>query len=110
MQIYEVKPLHKGIDYGVTGIEEVLQNVAFILATTVFECPLDREFGWEPAIDSPIDQAEAENVENILDAIEAYEPRAIVTEITAEPNQLDGNIKLFVKVGVDLERSNESAI
>lgn len=44
---YEIKPL-KEVNFGATGVEEVLQNIAFILATVVNSCPMDRSFGWKP--------------------------------------------------------------
>lgn len=110
MDIYTVKPISQGIDYGVSGIEEVLQNVSCLLATYIYDCPLDRELGWMPALDIPIDQAEAENVENILNAIDLYEPRAVVTEIIVATDQLSGKLEIHVKVGVDLDGNNDTEV
>lgn len=99
MEIYTVNPIST-IDYGATGTAEILQNVAFILSTFKYSCPLDRAFGWEPVIDSPIDQAEAENTAAIIDAIEEYEPRAIIVEIVVKSNELEGRQNITLKVGV----------
>jgi uncharacterized protein len=98
--LYEVSKLNE-IDFGATGIKEVLQNVAFILSTVVYSCPMDRGFGWEPDIDSPINVAIAVNSARIIQAIQTNEPRAIVEEIQVEGNALDGEIKAIVRVSID---------
>lgn len=98
--IYEVKPVNQ-IDFGATGVKEIIQNVSFILSTTKFSCPMDREFGWEPDIDSPINLAKATNATRIIQAIHDYEPRAIVEEITFESNPLNGELKPIVRVMID---------
>ncbi|MEX3625827.1 GPW/gp25 family protein [Viridibacillus arvi] len=100
MEIYTVNKINE-IDYGATGIAEILQNVAFILSTYKYSCPLDREFGWEPSLDNPIDQAEAENTAAIIEAIEEYEPRATIVEIIVESDKLEGHQNITVRVGVD---------
>ncbi|HWI48078.1 MAG TPA: hypothetical protein VNU45_07655 [Rummeliibacillus sp.] len=98
MAIYTVKSLNK-IDYGATGVDEILQNVAFIMGTFKNSCPLQRELGWIPAIDEPIDQAESTDEAAVLEAIEEFEPRAEVLEITTLTNE-EGKSEIVVKVGV----------
>lgn len=88
-------------DFGVTGVQEVLQNISFILSTTVFSCPLDRDFGWLPDLDSPIIAAKATNAARITEAIQLNEPRAIVQEITFEGDGLEGILKPTVRVIID---------
>jgi len=100
--LYEVKPLQQ-INFGATGIDEILQNVAFILATMVDSCPMDREFGWEPDLDSPINAAMATNAARIVQAIQENEPRAIVEDVRFEGNFLEGELRPVVRV-----RLNES--
>jgi uncharacterized protein len=97
---YVVTPF-KEVDFGASGVKEVLQNVAFILSTMLYSCPLDREFGWEPDIDSPIQIAQATNSARIIQAIQDFEPRAIVEEIQIEGNAFEGEIKANVRVSVD---------
>jgi len=97
---YEVSPL-KSVDFGATGVNEILQNIAFILSTVKYSCPLDRDFGWIPDIDSNINLAKATNAYRILDAIQSNEPRAIIDEIITEGNALDGNLKFRVRVRID---------
>lgn len=97
---YEVKPLEK-IDFGATGAQEVLQNVAFILSTTVYSCPMDRVFGWVPDLDSPILAAKARNAARIIQAIQENEPRAIVEQVRFEGDLINGQLKPIVRVRID---------
>lgn len=97
---YEVTALEE-IDFGATGVKEVLQNVAFILSTMKYSCPMDREFGWEPELDGPIHISRATNIARIIEAIQENEPRAIVNEVITSGNALDGHTKFLVRVIVD---------
>lgn len=66
-----------------TVTEEVLQNVATIISTPKFTVPLDRKLGlMSSVIDRPIPIAKALIIGEIMDAIEEYEPRAEIVEIT----------------------------
>ena len=66
-----------------TMVEEVLQNVAMILSTPKFSVPLDRGFGMaQRFIDKPIQTAQPILISEVLDAIEEYEPRAEVENVS----------------------------
>ena len=66
-----------------TRVEEVLQNVAMILSTPKFSVPLDRGFGMaQRFIDKPIQTAQPILISEVLDAIEEYEPRAEVENVS----------------------------
>ncbi|KYD02629.1 hypothetical protein B4102_0223 [Heyndrickxia sporothermodurans] len=97
---YHVTSLQK-VDFGATGINEILQNISFILSTMKFSCPLDREFGWEPDLDSPINIAQARNTNRIIEAIQENEPRVVVDEVQITGNALDGEIKAIIRVVPD---------
>lgn len=97
---YTVEPLTQ-IDFGATGVKEVLQNVAFILSTPVYSCPMDRAFGWIPDLDSPINVAAATNEARMIQAIQVNEPRAIVEQVIIKGKPLDGNVKAIVRVEID---------
>lgn len=63
--------------------EEVLQNVAIIVSTPKFSVPLDRGLGLaQRFIDKPIQVAQSILISEVLDAVEEYEPRAEVTNVT----------------------------
>ncbi|WP_197229875.1 hypothetical protein [Lysinibacillus sphaericus] len=100
--MYEVEAM-TNIDYGATGVQEVLQNVAFIMSTFKMSCPLDREFAIEPVIDKPITIVKALHSARVVEAINQFEPRATVeaVEITGEAEQ--GLVRTKVKVTVNDE-------
>lgn len=91
----------KEIDFGATGVKELLQNVSFILSTQTYSCPMDREFGWTPDLDTPIVAASAINTARILEAIQDNEPRVTVEEIRTEGNLLNGELKPIVRVKIN---------
>jgi|SRR5690606_41512476 len=100
---YEVTTLNK-IDFGATGVAEILQNVAFILSTPAFSCPLDRGFAWEPEVDMPMMPAEqARLIARITDAIQTYEPRAEVVSVTFRNDPLQGIMQPVVRVRINAE-------
>ena len=62
---------------------EIKRNVAFILSTYKFSCPMTRDFGLEAKfIDKPNRQAESIARDEIEQAIKEYEPRAEIDEIS----------------------------
>ena len=76
-----------------TLVEEVSQNITTILLTPKGTVPLDRAFGtsWQ-FIDRNTPAAESLIVADILDAIEEYEPRANILNITFDTNEMTGQI------------------
>ncbi|KHF27333.1 hypothetical protein LR68_03880 [Anoxybacillus sp. BCO1] len=97
--MHEIRPVHE-IIFDATGVQEVLQNVAFILSTMMYSCPMDRGFGWNPDLDLPIDVAKAMSASKIVQAIQENEPRAIVEEIFFEEDHMNGVLKPIVRVSV----------
>lgn len=87
-----------------TVIEEVLQNVAMIISTPQFTVPLDRGFGLQQRfLDKPLAVAQAILVSEVLDAIEKYEPRVEIKNITFKQNEQDAKVgKLIPRVEVDI--------
>lgn len=61
----------------------IKRNVAFILSTYKFSCPMSRDFGLEAKfIDKPNRQAESYARDEIEQAVKTYEPRAEIDEIS----------------------------
>lgn len=90
-----------------TTVEEVLQNVATIVSTPKYTVPLDRGFGLtRQFIDMPMPTAQAILVSEVFDAIEKYEPRAEVVEITFEQDDATPG-KLIPRVEVNIIGDNE---
>lgn len=65
-----------------TVAEEVVQNVRTIIATQVGTVPLFRDFGvsWD-GIDRPLPVAKALVRAAVIDAVQTYEPRAVVDSV-----------------------------
>ena len=93
MKQYEILPMDK-VDFSASGTKATMQSIAFLLSTMKMTCPLDREFGWEPGVDLPIDVAKAVNesriVEAISDQINNAEVERIVWEENKEENKQEG--------------------
>ena len=87
-------------DFGATGTKEILQNVRMIMATLSYSCPLNRDFAWTAVVDGPVNVAEAKISQQIVAAVNKYEPRARVTQITFEGNQ-NGLLKPIVRVSIN---------
>ncbi len=85
-----------------TVTEEVVQNVQCILATVKGSVPLNRDFGLDiNAVDMPQPMAIMQIKIAIIEAIQAYEPRAIVRAIEFEGDAMEGIIK--PKVTLEIE-------
>lgn len=91
----------EGVNFGATGITEILQNVQTILTTSKYSVPLDREFGINSTmLDLPIPIAKAKLTSEIISAVHKWEPRVRVTKVSFEGDGLDG--KLVPKVRVKI--------
>lgn len=65
-----------------TVTEEVIQNVQTILGTVKGSVPLNRDFGVDiEAVDLPLPMAMMQVKINIIEAIQKYEPRAVIRAI-----------------------------
>lgn len=81
--------------------EEVLQNVAIIVSTPKFSVPLDRGLGLaQRFIDKPIQVAQSILISEVLDAVEEYEPRAEVTNVTFEVGETPGLLVPVLEVNI----------
>lgn len=62
---------------------EIKRNIAFLLSTYKYSCPMARNFGLEARfIDKPSIMAESIARDEIIEAVRKYEPRAEVDEVT----------------------------
>ena len=81
--------------------EEVLQNVAVILSTPKFSVPLERGLGLaQRFLDKPIPAAQSILISEVLDAVEEYEPRAEVTNVTFETGETPGLMVPVLEVNI----------
>lgn len=81
--------------------EEVLQNVAVILSTPKFSVPLERGLGLaQRFLDKPISAAQSILISEVLEAIEEFEPRAEVENVTFELGERPGTLIPIVEVKI----------
>ena len=84
-----------------TTEEEILQNVAVILATPKFSVPLDRGMGLaQRFVDKPIQIAQSILISEVLDAVEQYEPRVEVLNVTFQQGARPGALIPIVEVNI----------
>ena len=87
-----------------TLIEEVLQNVAMIISTIRYTAPLFREFGISATfLDKPTPAAESILIAEIFDAVEAYEPRAEIINVSFERDKMTGKLVPSLEVSINAE-------
>ena len=104
--IYTITTLDAAVDFApATEVEEILQNVRTILKTRIGTVPLNRSFGvsWEH-IDKPMPVAKALMQATVIEAIQAYEPRATVKSVTFgddATDMMEGLLKATVKISIE---------
>lgn len=83
-------------------VDEVLQNVATILATQVGTVPYSRRLGVNVAlVDSPMPVFIAAATREIIQKISEFEPRAIIHSVSFEgADSVDGVIRPKLVIGV----------
>jgi phage baseplate assembly protein W len=89
------------IDFGATGITEILQNIRTILTTAKYSVPIDREFGLSATmLDDPTPIAQAKLTAEIIAAVNRWEPRAQVKKVTFEVDDTQGILRPKVQVKI----------
>ena len=96
-----------------TEAEEVIQNVRTIISTVVGTVPLDRDFGisWK-YLDRPIQVSRMLFHAEVINALELYEPRVVVTGIEwdeSTADAMDGISQPRIKIRLDSSVSTESS-
>lgn len=100
-----VVTLNPNVDFAPSSeVREILQNVRTILSTRKGSVPLDRDFGltWDQ-VDRPTAVVMMNIRSEIVDAIEAYEPRASVVSIEFDEDEagvMDGVLKPRVTIAI----------
>lgn len=81
-------------------INSILQNIALILRTKRGTVPMYRDFGMPMAfIGMPLPAAEATAAQEIADALETFEPRAMLNDISLSGSP-DGAMTIEVEVEI----------
>lgn len=99
------------IDFGATGVEEIFQNIKFILITEYFSVVLDREFGTKwTMVDKPIPIAMLMLDQEVAMKIALYEPRASFEEIEYSGDGLNGKLEPNVKCRILVTEGQQRAV
>lgn len=84
-----------------TTAEEILQNVYTIISTAIYSAPLFREFGMNYSfLDEPFMVAKAKMTAEIIEKVQKYETRVIVTKVEYEEEQMEGVLKPIVSIRI----------
>ena len=83
-------------------VSSVLHNVALILATPKGSVPMYRDFGLDREfLDMPVPEAETRMIAPIREAVEQWEPRAMVKDVFFTRSR-DGRGKLVAHVEIEI--------
>ena len=84
-----------------TELDEIAQNVAMILATTMGTVPYDRTFGVDGnVIDLPIAAGQAKLTAALAVAIREQEPRARVQKVFYSGDAVDGQLIATARIEI----------
>lgn len=87
--------------YPETELLEIIQNVRTIMTTTIYSVPLDRKFGLNPdMLDLPLPLAQARLSAEIVGAVEKFEPRVEVTQVSFDGDGMDGILRPSVSLRI----------
>ena len=90
-----VKSMPK-IRLGLTGVESIKQNIGIICSTYIMTVPLDRSFGLDPSnLDEPESILRALLTNQVMAAIQEFEPRAQVTQVAYQESDSPGDGHLY---------------
>lgn len=88
------------INWSPTLAEELLQNVATLLATSPGTVPLSRTLGTpQEVVDLPQSAAGARLQADVIKAVRTYEPRAAIKSVTLSASA-DGKLSALATLGV----------
>lgn len=89
------------IDFGAVGIDEIYQNIKYIILTPYFSVVLDREFGFDyTLVDKPEPVARLMIDQEITMKIALYEPRAFFKETRYDEFEQEGKVRPIVIAGL----------
>lgn len=88
-----------------TLIEEIIQNISMILQTIKYSAPLYRDFGISARyVDKPMQIAETLLISEIYAAVEKYEPRAEIVNVSFICDEQTGKLNPCLEVEINVEQ------
>jgi phage baseplate assembly protein W len=75
------------LDFGATGIREIVQNLVVLMLTPIYSQCLDRELGLDMSfVDRPMQIAQNMVISEIVDKVPQFEDRVEVTDVEFLPS------------------------
>ncbi len=101
MQVEINTSLAQEIDWGATGVKEIVQNVINIIRTMKYEVAYDRTLGINGDFqDKPLKQAIPLVISRIYDEVSKREPRSTVKDVSFVDVDNDGNMNFKVVIEI----------
>lgn len=99
----EVRAGKPPIDFSPASVrEEVVQNVATILATLRYSVPFARDLGVNPVyLDDPLPAGRAQATADVIRAIRRYEPRCRVESVSFDTDPIEGILIPKVRISIN---------
>lgn len=96
----DLSGIQVGFEYGEGSIslrKEIVRNIHTLLLTPIGTCPLYRDFGLDVSyLDFPPDVAKGLFTVATIEAVEKWEPRVQVKDVTFEADGTEGKLKAKV--------------
>lgn len=92
------------VNFSAADVEEVLQNVAMIITSVCYSCPMARAFAWDAnLLDRPMNVVKSLLASRLINAVSTYESRAEIVSISFSGDADSGMLKPTLKVKVNLD-------
>ena len=89
------------IDWNTDPIGQIKNNIVNILNTRRFEIPFMRDMGiLQDYIDKPITETQGQIISDVIDNIQAYEPRVNIKEVVFLEADENGEINISVVIEI----------
>lgn len=96
----DLSDIEIAFDYGSgedAELREIARNVQTILTTPIGTCPLYRDFGIKMTfLDAPLEAAQNLFAVEVVEAVEKWEPRVTVKEVTFAATAVTGKLRAKV--------------
>ena len=94
--------MEEDVDFGATGLAEILQNVRTILMTPKGSQQMDRSFGMDMSyIDMPMNLVINQLISAAMVALTEFEPRVQLVDLAFDTSDsIDGHLGVAVKINI----------
>lgn len=98
---YTISTEDRNIEWSLTGVDRIVQNVRNLLITRMGEVPFMRDLGIDPDyIDNSVSNIHNNLSNDVIELVEKYEPRATILDVRITGQDANGNIIIEVEMEV----------